>query len=342
MMQKDNFKKFVTDDGEVAKYIHKDGSETSIKHSKTTQNILNPITNKIENKVNDRDKYTIFISTSKGCFMACKFCHLTMKGSSFKKLSNDNVLDNIKEAIKDSVERSPFLAKYYVKLSWMGMGDAFLDSEKVKEVSIELLDWILENKYAIGLDGVDLSTVYPKTNSLRWVKDFNDLNKKLQEYPLNPNNYKSDQANPKYSKLTTYENRSPFRLFYSIHSAVPENREKMIPNAKLAEEALDVLIKNCTEFNLIFHHMFLNKVNDSDLELEELFKLCKKHMPKHELRILRYNECNASLFYESDKFKEIIKELSKHVNLLKIQISPGTEVKAACGQFIVQEYVEIE
>ena len=46
---------------------------------KSVQNIFNPLTNEIESRESDRNKYSIFISSSVGCFMKCKFCHLTLK-----------------------------------------------------------------------------------------------------------------------------------------------------------------------------------------------------------------------------------------------------------------------
>ena len=59
-----NFDVFRTDDGTVSKYIHEDGSETAIKLVKSLQNILNPITNTIETRASERNKYSLFISVS--------------------------------------------------------------------------------------------------------------------------------------------------------------------------------------------------------------------------------------------------------------------------------------
>lgn len=57
------FEVFRTEDGVVSKYIHEDGSETAIKLAKSLQNILNPITNTIETRASDRNKYSVFISS---------------------------------------------------------------------------------------------------------------------------------------------------------------------------------------------------------------------------------------------------------------------------------------
>lgn len=116
-----NFDVFRTEDGSVSKYIHEDGSETAIKLVKSLQNILNPITNTIETRASERNKYSIFISSSVGCYMKCKFCHLTLKEAEYIKIDENAVLENLKEAMEDMVIFNPDLKNRYIKLSWMGI-----------------------------------------------------------------------------------------------------------------------------------------------------------------------------------------------------------------------------
>ena len=143
-----NFDVFRTGDGTVSKYIHEDGSETAIKLVKSIQNIVNPLTKEIEVRKTDRNKYSIFISSSVGCYMACKFCHLTLKNAKHIKITEDVVFENLKEAILEKMEFNPELATRYVKLSWMGMGDAINKPDMVYNVTLKILDWIFENKLA--------------------------------------------------------------------------------------------------------------------------------------------------------------------------------------------------
>ena len=117
----DKFDVYRSNDGTVSKYIHEDGSETAIKLVKSVQSVLNPITNEIETRESDRNKYSIFISSSVGCFMKCKFCHLTMKNAKHIKLPEEQVLSNLKEAMEDIINFNPDIKNRYVKLSWMGM-----------------------------------------------------------------------------------------------------------------------------------------------------------------------------------------------------------------------------
>lgn len=210
-----------TEDKTVTKFIHLDGSETAIK------NVISCSQNEeLEDIYKDRKKYTVFISTSVGCFMKCNFCHLTMKKSIYKKLSENEVLNNLKSAIKYKLILNTELKDSYIKLSWMGMGDALIESKKVKNVSLKLLKWVFENNYSIGLDGIDLSTVSPETKN-NWKKDFNELNIELKNYYLNPNN--SISINNEIDTKLNYIERTPFRLFYSIHTLNLKTRKEMIP-----------------------------------------------------------------------------------------------------------------
>jgi adenine C2-methylase RlmN of 23S rRNA A2503 and tRNA A37 len=319
-----------TEDNSVTKFIHIDGSETAIKNVISCSQDEN-----FNNIYNDRKKYTIFISTSVGCFMKCSFCHLTMKNSIYKKLTNKDVLNNLKSAIKYKLNLNPELKDHYIKLSWMGMGDALIESNKVKRVSIQLLKWVIKNNYAKGLDGIDLSTVFPKTKN-NWKKDFNDLNELLKDFPQNPNNIIS--INNEIDTTLNYIKRTPFRLFYSIHTLNNERRNEMIPNSSNVYEVIKKLSENDITFNVIFHHLFIEGLNDSIEEITELKKLMKSSLQDKELRILRYNFCDKSQYKESKNIKEIIKELLSVSNNIKVQISPGSEVKAACGQFIVLKF----
>jgi len=59
---------------------------------------------------------------------------------------------------------------------------------------------------------------------------------------------------------------------------------------------------------------------------------------KHEVRILRYNSCSESEIVEEYFFESIIKKILPLIPNLKVQISAGSEVKAACGQFLVSRF----
>ena len=331
------FELYRSEDGTVSKYIHEDGSETAIKLVKSTQNIFNPITKEVELRSSDRNKYSVFISSSVGCFMKCQFCHLTLKGAKHIKLTQEEVLENLKEAIEDSVMFNPDMRNRFVKLSWMGMGDALNKPEMVYYVTLNLLRWVFDKGYAAGLDGVDLSTVMPPVKN-SWMSIFQKLDYELtQKYKLNPI-YSMD--NVEYTN-GYYSHKNVFRLFYSIGSPIQEIKDVVIPNA---EDLINAMVdlreySNDGQYTVILHHVLVDGMNDSDEELDALISYVNNNFPDNELRILRYNSCFKNDLKESEKLNAQIQKLSESINFLKVQISPGTEVSAACGQFIVKEFI---
>lgn len=324
---------FLSDDGSVAKFIHTDGSETSVKVTKSCSNFRDAETGHVETELVDRNKYTIFISASLGCYMSCKFCHLTIKDSAYRKLQTAQVVRNVKEALEHEIARKPEMRDRYVKLSWMGMGDAVNQPEMVYDATIELMDWLMDKGYTRGLDCVDLSTVLPKVHG-SWISYFGALNQALAPYPLNPESFRIEQA--ELSNQKEYKNRSRFRLFYSVHSAIQATRENMVPNARPLVEAIPLLKElMATGVNLILHQLFVEGLNDSEIEVTALLDLLSEHFPHNELRVLRYNFCDRSPYREWSRVDLAVSRIADAHPALKVQVSAGKEVAAACGQFLV-------
>lgn len=331
---------FISDDDLVVKVVHEDGSETAIKTVSSCDTIRNPVTGELEFNNIERNKYSVFASSSRGCFMNCNFCYLTIKNCEYSKLSADQILENLQSAIQTQMNHKPETKDRYVKLCWMGMGeDQIAQPERTSRLTLDFLGWSLINGFAIGLDGIDLATVLPKVKNT-WIETFQQLNKQLEYYTYNPNNRLRVHGQD-MKRGAEYINRSPFRLFYSLHSAIQETRDIAIPNAMPLDQALPLLkeYSDGNKNNVIFHHMFMEGQNDSDKEIDEFLELIEHYdLYDHEFRILRYNHCQNSPFGESETFNRIIDKIAPHIPFLKVQISTGSEVRAACGQFIVKQF----
>lgn len=327
-----------SDDGLVSKYVHDDTSETAIKHVSSCVTTVSP-TGEVQHDDVERNKYSIFISNSAGCFMDCKFCYLTMKQMKYRKLSKEQILANLKEAVESEVTENPNIVNRYVKVCWMGMGDAIATPDLVFWVTLELITWILDNDYAIGLDGVDLSTVLPPVND-GWIKTFHNLDYALNQFKKNPNNNQVVSKDPSSIFPDRYTDRSNFRLFFSLHSGVQDTRDLLIPKAQNLGKSIRQLLKYSgnNRYNVIFHHMFIEGMNDNYEELREVVDLFSDKLKNHELRILRYNECSESDLRESVHFNKLVNLLAGVHKKIKIQVSVGTEISSACGQFLTPMY----
>ena len=87
---------FITDDDLVLKMIHEDGSETSVKTVSSCDTIRNPKTGVIEHNNIERNKYSVFTSSSRGCPMSCDFCSVhTFNGNSYRLRPVEEVLDEL-------------------------------------------------------------------------------------------------------------------------------------------------------------------------------------------------------------------------------------------------------
>jgi hypothetical protein len=335
------FEVHTTDDNLVSKFVHNDLSETAIKLVPSCDTIRNPVTGRVEVNQSERNKYSLFVSSSVGCFMKCSFCYLTLKGMKYKPLNYKNIIDNLKEALVEQAMINPEIRSKYLKINWMGMGeDQIAKPERTRDITLSVLDWALENEFALGLDGVDIATVLPKVND-SWTKQFETLNNELLQYPLNPNN-KLIVNSAGTGKLEYKIVRSPLRLFYSLHAARQELRNTIIPNSYDLNTAL-MLLKNYSKdntLNVIFHIMFMEGINDSIEDIQSMINFIEdNNLQGYEFRVLRYNSCDTAKIRESTKFEEIVNQLANHVNFLKVQVSTGPEIEAACGQFIAKKLV---
>ena len=332
---------YVTEDGSVSKHIHPDGSETAIKVVNSCSNFINSDGN-VEVSWVDRDKYSVFVSPSVGCQMSCPFCHLTIKKAAFQRLSPSDIISNVKQALLDDIARRPEMTKRYVKLCWMGMGDAMFAPNAVHEVTCTILRWILDNKYAIGIDGVDISTVLPKITTVsiesqlrsrNSLVQLNDTIKEVWGDQLNPHSHMVEQAD--VSTHSRYTGRSVLRLFYSLHSAVQSTRNIMVPNAASLESSMYWLRYLQTKrVNVAFHQLFVEGMNDSPDEVQSIIDWMQQ-FPDSELRVLRYNFCKNSPHAEWTGVDGAIRMLIEAGVRVKVQVSAGSEVQAACGQFLV-------
>lgn len=310
-----------TINGHVAKYVHDDGSETAIKTIP-------------EGEVgcggygNVGNKYNIFISTSVGCPVGCKFCYLTAKKCPYHKLSVNDIVMNVLDAINAELLVRPALRSMYTKLSWMGMGDGFLDTKLVFDVTEELLYYIQSFELSAGIDGVDIATTLPKIPSTA-INYIDKLSELVWETHLNPKR-----------EYIRGLNRQPFRVFYSLHSADNDTRSLLIPNTEDVLEAINYFkTLEIKGINVILHHMFFEDINDSFDEANHLISLLSV-FNNVELRLLRFNACPDTTYKESSNFDNLVAHINKYHTNIKVQLSPGSEISAACGQFLLSRIIK--
>ena len=328
---------FVNENRTVIKAVHESGCETAIKFSEMQRQAINPLSGQMEQFCSQRNKYALFASSSVGCFMKCAFCHLTIKGMKHRRLTEEALLENLKDSLRKASVVHPEMSSMFIKLSWMGMGEAIARPDVMRRLTIQLLDWAHTEGLAVGLDGVDLGTVMP-SGAFEWETDFTKLNQELERFNKNPANTSLD--NNGGATFDRYQKRSPFRVFWSLHSVNEATRALLVPGAQNPIDAAQRLAawSATSGGNVIVHHLALDGVNDSLEESTQIAEFCLKYLPNSEFRLLRYNHCTKTTERESERFAKIAQFFSERLERVKVQISPGKEVQAACGQFIVKSF----
>lgn len=305
-------------DRHVTKYVHDDGSETAIKTTPIEE--FGGVYGKVTNK------YNVFISISVGCIVNCRFCYLTTKKCPHVTLTSDEIVTNVIDAIRSEVAAKPELRKMYTKLSWMGMGDAFIDTKKMYKATIEIADILEHEGLSAGIDGVDIATTLPKIPSPG--EDY------ISALAYSINGFKLNEQRNYFEPGA----RHPVRVFYSLHSAFDDIRKFLIPNTVPIIPAVKYLrdMWEQDDVTLVIHHMFFNELNDDAREVGQVIKFLEG-FGDIELRLLRFNKCEGTVFNESSEFDSIVDKIYSYHKNIKVQSSPGSEVKAACGQFLLSK-----
>lgn len=291
----------------VYKYIHDDGSETAIKDVMSGKYIMEDGVVKALFKENN--KYSIMISSSVGCNIKCKFCYLTIKKCPYKVLTVNQIFNNVMEAISHQVIETPDITKKAAKLCFMGMGDCFSDLNKTYRVALKVKDYLLKHRFATHIESIDLGTVFPKIMKVS-----------LPESDIVRLNFDNNIERG-------------VRIFYSGHMYSEIMRSMWMPGANYdVQQVFNQLniYNKFTKIPFILHHIFLHNVNDDDIVIGQI-----AYLNPPQLRVLRYNQCPQGPYLESSKFNELMIKLSSTLPNVKYQISPGSEIQAACGQFIV-------
>jgi len=314
---------YTTKDKTVSKFVHNDGSETAIKTVGTCNKIFNPMTEQLSVQ-EDRNKYVVFISSSVGCPVKCKFCYLTAKKFPYYTLTSQEIIENVKRALDLKISESPELRDKYIKLSFMGMGDAQFSCNQLSFISVKIMDYVLKNGYALGLDSIDVGTTLPNKNTIfLFISNMNWLNEIANKYQRNP---------------LAIKNSTPARLFFSLHSFDQKIRGGLIPptkNYNPVEKALQ--LQTYADTDLIFHQIFFKGINDSDEQVDSFIQTYNKYFQNNELRVLQLNECEHSRVEKTDRSKKILQKLNDNIEFLKVQHSAGSEIKASCGQFLMRK-----
>ncbi len=244
----------------------------------------------------DTPAQTFCISTQVGCAMGCAFC-LTGKMGLVRNLSAGEIVGQVRVlAHATSLAGTPF------NIVLMGMGEPLHNYDATMKALKMIAD---EQGLAVHPRRVTLSTVGLVPGIER-----------LASEPLMPN------------------------LAISLHATTEEQRGKIVPiNRKYS---LRDLIDACRRFPLAkrrritFEYVLLNGVNDTPEDARRLATLLAGIKAK--VNLLPLNEAPGIPFTRpsDDRVNAFAKILADRDIIVSVRKSRGRDIRAACGQLIVE------
>jgi 23S rRNA (adenine2503-C2)-methyltransferase len=127
-----------------------------------------------------------------------------------------------------------------------------------------------------------------------------------------------------------------FNLAVSLHSAIEETRNKIMPFSKsfpLSElkEALVYWYKK-TGKKITYEYVVWKDINDKQQDIDALLKFCK-YVPS-KVNLIEYNSIGDEAFEQASEIaiESYRQQLEQHQIVVNIRISRGKDIDAACGQ----------
>ena len=140
---------------------------------------------------------------------------------------------------------------------------------------------------------------------------------------------------PKFIKKMA-DQKIKFNLAISLHSAIQSTRQFLMPFSKkiLIEDLIDSLEYwiNIKKSIITFEYIIFDGINDTEKDIIELIKICKKIPSK--VNLIEYNSIDDNNFRNaSDRVINRYSELLSQNNITNtIRKSRGNDINAACGQ----------
>jgi 23S rRNA (adenine2503-C2)-methyltransferase len=244
----------------------------------------------------DTPKQTFCISSQVGCAMDCGFC-LTGKMGFTRHLTPAEIVGQVRVlAAATNLRDAPF------NIVLMGMGEPLHNYDAVMTAMRILAD---EEGLAVAPRRVTLSTV-----------GLVPAMERLALEPLMPN------------------------LAVSLHATTDEQRDRLVPiNRKYP---LAMLIDACKRFpvkrrnRITFEYVLLEGVNDTSEDARRLVRMLTD--VKAKVNLLPLNAAPGIPFTRPDpaRVDRFARQLAEHGVRVSVRKSRGRDIRAACGQLIVE------
>ena len=243
---------------------------------------------------------TVCLSSQVGCPLKCKFCATGTIG--FKRnLETWEILDQLLSVKKALIEVDPSF-KGITNVVFMGMGEPFLNWERVRD-ALHLIRSPIA--FGIGARHITISTV-----------------------GIVPGIY------------YLAEERRQFKLAVSLHTAIQQKREELVPIAR--EYPIRELKRACFYYQMkkgkriTFEVVHIPGITDTDEDVRALLRFIDGLMAK--VNVIPFNPVDGLPYRapREDETEAFLKKLRKLPVPVTLRRSKGRDVSGACGQLALK------
>jgi len=251
---------------------------------------------------NNRDAWTICVSSQVGCAMRCGFCATGRMGLT-RNLLEDEIIDQYR-FWQQYLQNNPKLDSRVSNIVFMGMGEPLANYEEVKKTLNTILTYT-----DIGRTRITVSTV---------------------------------GVLPRLEQILTDKEWPHIRLAISLHSAVADTRKKIVPTSydeflpKLEAWAKNYLsVFGNRRHHLTFEYVMLKGINDTPEQAKALATFVRR-IGKIRINLIPYNltgmefECSTP-----SAIQHFMSILQSSGCITTTRRTMGDDIAAACGQLIV-------
>lgn len=241
------------------------------------------------------DRQTACVSSQVGCSLSCAFCATGFMDRK-RNLTFDEIYDQV--ALLNEVAEKTY-GKKLSNIVFMGMGEPLLNYKNVLK-AIERIT--AHDGLGMGARRITVSTA----GVAKMIRQLGDDGVK-------------------------------FNLAVSLHAANDEKRNEIMPinetnNIKALIDALNYFYSK-TKNDITFEYILFKGENDSIQDAEDLIKIYRQ-VPVHLVNIIEYNPIENADFEKPDKdaTQKFMDYLAAHRVNVRLRISRGKDIDAACGQ----------
>ena len=241
------------------------------------------------------NRQTACVSSQVGCSLSCKFCATGFMDKK-RNLHFDEIYDEV--VLLNQIAETTY-GKKISNVVFMGMGEPLLNYKNV----LRAIERITAN------DGLGMSAKRITVSTAGVAKMIKQL---------------GDDA-------------VKFNLALSLHAANDKKRSEIMPinesnTIATLIEALNYFYDR-TKNDITFEYILFKGENDSIRDADDLIKIYKQ-VPAHLVNIIEYNPIDNATFVKPDKdaTQKFMDYLAAHRVNVRLRISRGKDIDAACGQ----------